>query len=127
MTATLGYRDAVVDGVSGQTTDVAGSPAQLANVGLGHQEHPVLFQPAVTFHASCMNSVAVSFAIRRHVGTDLVPILGPIHPLVFLTLFTVRLGVASSLLPRTLQVLGPVKPQVVTIAESLALGGQAAL
>jgi hypothetical protein len=127
MPTTLGYRDAVIDGIGGQTADVAGSPAQLANVGLGHQKHPVLFQPAVTTHTPSMNTIMVPLAVRGHVGTDLVPILGPIQTFVFLTLLTVRLGVASSSFPRTLQVLGPVKPQVVTIAESLALGGQAAL
>jgi len=127
MPTTFGYRDTVIDGVGRQTTDVAGPPAQPANVGLGDQEYPVLFQPSVAAHTPSMNTIMMSLSIRSHVGTNLVPILGPIQTLVFLTLLAVRLGVASSSFPRTLQVLGPVKPQVVTIAESLALGGQAAL
>jgi hypothetical protein len=127
MPTTLGYRDTVIDGVGRQTTDVAGPPAQPANVSLGDQEDPVFFQPSVAAHTPSMNTIMVPLAVRGHVGTDLVPILGSIQTLVFLTLLAVRLGVASSSFPRTLQVLGPVKPQVVTIAESLALGGQVAL
>lgn len=127
MPTTFGYRDTVIDGIGRQTTDVAGPPAQPANVSLGYQEYPVLFQPSVAAHTPRMNTIMVPLAIRSHVGTDLVPILGPIQTLVFLTLLAVRLGVTFSSFPRTLQVLGPVKPQVVTIAESLALGGQVAL
>ena len=127
MPATLGYRDAMIDCVSRPATDVTGLASELADVLRGDEKHPIFLESAVAAHPAGVNLIPMPFLVGNVVGTDLVAVLPPIPFLVFHSLFAVRLGVASSLLTRTLKVLQSVETEVVTVAESFTLSGLAAL